>query len=348
MAKKEAKSTWEILDEEVSKTLGPAMRMEVLHWLSTGSFMLDQAICGYGLPGGKLTEIYGPFKAAKTFLACLIGAQAQALGGHVIYLDAESRLSFSLATKLAGLNVETHFSYRQPDNLEIALRAIYRICRAAVKSPVPVVVILDSVAALCTKAQADEEADIVEAKRVTGSAASKISWFFSQGFLRRIHRSNVYPIFINQERSKMDFFSRQGPQKTTPGGVAIPYYASTRLELSTEALVEKNGKQLGRMVNVFVEKNTVGPPHRSVQIPFLFRSGVNDLWALFNYLVSRKVILAIKAEAKEGEEEGRGTGQYEFEEQRQTKKKWLAQAQEDPELLAKWKGLAKEVFEKEF
>lgn len=344
--RKEKKSVWDEIDHALSAAVGAEMKMEVAHWLTTGSFMLDQAICGYGLPGGKLCEIYGPFKAAKTFLACRIGAQAQAQGGYVIYLDAEARLSFSLATKLAGLNVHEHFTYRQPDNLEVALKAVYDCCVAAKKSPVPVVVILDSIASLCTKAQSDEGSDIVDGKRVTGSSASKISWFFSQGFLRRIHRSNVYPLFINQTRSKMDFFSRGAPQVTTPGGVAIPYYASTRLELSTEAL-EKEGRQLGRMVNVYVEKNSFAPPHRTVQIPFLFRQGADDCWALFNYLVSRKLVKKCKAEGDEGEE-GRASGQYEFEEQKKTKKKWLAQMKEDQTLLEKFRDLAKEAFEKEF
>lgn len=322
----------------ISASTGIA-RLDITHWLSTGSFTADLAISGgRGLPGGKLTEIAGDSASGKTALALSICRQAQLLGGDVVYLDAEARLSDTLAEFLIEVDINNNFIYTIPANLEEALDLIEQVGVAAAKVETPTVIVLDSISALSTLQQSLEGGQLGNHKRVMGSAANLISWFFARGILRKINGSNVFIIMISQLREKLDFSPVPGAnKKITTGGHAVGYYSQTRLIISQEPL-EKLGKDVGAMIKVHVKKTTMGPPHKVARIPFYFDEfegarGMDEHLAWINYLIGAKVIKKVGS-------------MYEIAEVRQYKKRWVQQMRDNPEFAASIKNLVRATFKR--
>lgn len=288
--KKEPESLYELADD----LLGDA-KLGVNFWFPTGFLTLDLAISnGLGLPGGKMVEIYGDSGSAKSSLCLKICKEAQALGGTVIWLDAEAALSLSLAEEIIGIDTQHNFIYKIPDTLENAIESIEKLGSLAAAKGEPVVIVLDSIAALSTKAQSIDGGDFASTKRVMGSAANTISWFGSRGILRKLAGSPVLLLIINQTRTKVDFFSYGGPKKTTPGGVSISFYSRVRLELSTGPLKEGD-VVVGKQMAIEVVKNSFGPDGNVAYIP-LYPSMHNDIvgfdedLSCVNYLVARNVL----------------------------------------------------------
>ena len=320
----------------VKSTTGLA-RLDIPFWLSTGSLTLDLAISlGLGLPGGKLLEVAGDSASGKTAIALAICKEAQKLGGTVIYLDAEARLSESLANDLIEIDTNHNFIYTIPANLEEALGAMETYGEAAVKLETPTVIVLDSIAALATQQQSMDSGDLGNHKRVMGSAANLISWWGARGILRKINGSNVFFVVINQLREKLDFTPIPGAnKKITTGGHAISFYSQTRLLISQEPL-EKLGKEVGAMIKVHVKKTTTGPPFQNAYLPFYYREfqgskGLDEPLSWVNYLISQKVIKKVGS-------------YYELEGVRQYKKNWVRHIQTNPEFATGIKNLVRATY----
>lgn len=275
-------------------SMGPPSDNDVKYWLPTGSLRLDLAI-NRGLPGGKVTEIYGDNASGKTALALMIGKQAQLQGGCVVWFDVERGLSTSLAEDIIGISRETGWIYPPCGSAEDILDAIEKFVAIAVGSTLPTVIVVDSVAAMCPRSQGADESEINRDSRVTGKLGSLMSWFFARpnGVMATLAGSNVYLILINQTRSVLDFSyagQRMGPQMTTSGGRAARFYCSLRMEVSRSTLEEdKKGRVIGAMVKISPHKNKVGPMLRDVRLPFYFHPaspilGFDDAMSQFAYL----------------------------------------------------------------
>ena len=322
--------------ELVKSTTGLA-RLDIPYWLSTGSLTLDLAISGgLGIPGGKLIEIAGDSASGKTALALSICRQAQLLGGYAIYMDAEARLSDMLAKYLIHVDVDNDFIYTIPANLEEGLGAIETYGKSLVATKVPVVIVLDSIAALSTQQQSMENGTLGDHKRVMGSAANLISWWGARGILRQINGSNLFIVVINQLREKLDFTPVPGAnKKITTGGHAIGFYSQTRLVISQEPL-EKLGKEVGTMIKAHVKKTTMGPPHKNAYIPFYFEEfegakGIDEYLSWVNYLISQKVIKKVGS-------------YYELEGVRQYKKNWVKYMRDNQEFADGIRTLVKATY----
>lgn len=291
------------LTQIAKSLLGAQDDPAVRYWLPTGSLLVDLCI-NRGLPGGKVVEFFGDSATGKTAFALSCCRQAQLQGGTAIYIDTEARLSLSLAKKYNNIDFEKGWYYvhknkkGEPITLEDLLDALTRISDEASHLETPTVIVIDSVAALRSKDQDPE----MNTKRQMGLVANRLSGWFSYGYTSIIAGSNIYPIFINQTRSALNFFSYGPPKVTTPAGKALKFYASVRLELSSMALTKKEDptadkdKIIGRLIKVMVEKNSVGPPYRSATFPFYFYTqkdgilGMDDYLAQLNYLIARKVL----------------------------------------------------------
>lgn len=344
MSKNTDKTLSAELEEKTSAILGEAITYQVKHWLPTGHLQLDLAVsAGHGIPGGKLVEIYGREAGGKTAIALSIAKQAQDRGGSVIWLDAEAGFSETLA-RLAGLELEDRFIYRRPETLEKALDAIERLASAAAESQLPTVIVLDSVAALATMAQGIDETSLVKGKRVAPSSAQVMSWFFQRGVLNKIAGSNVYLVFINQVRAKLDYFSYGAPEYSTPGGFAIPFYAAVRVEIKRPGTEtgdsDDKKKKVASMIKFKVVKNKVGPPLREGFILLYHKRGFDEAMDQIVYLTARKAL----------QQKGAGryvipsiepdTGYY--------RKEWRRRWYEEPEVRKAVQELVKKAYAEEF
>lgn len=323
--------------------MGDAVPFEVQYWLPTGHLLLDLAVSdGHGLPGGKIIEIYGREAGGKTALALSVCAQAQSRGGTVVWLDAEKGFSAALA-KLCGLNTEERFVYRRPLTLEKALDAIEGLARKAAESSLPTVIVLDSVAGLGTSAQSAQETTMSGGKRVAPSAAQYWSWFFQRGVLEALAGKNVYLLLLNQVRAKLDYFSYGAPQYATPGGYAIPFYSTIRIELAQPGSEdEKDGNKKKRVASIIrfkVVKNKVSPPGRSGFVLLYHRRGWVPAMDALVYLGTRKALPE------------RGSGRYvlaEFDDKARFKKEWVRLWYEEPVVRTALQSAVVAAFRAEF
>lgn len=298
------------LDKEMTKVLGPENDPRVRYWLPTGITMLDMAICA-GLPGGRFVEIYGKESSGKTLLALSIARQAIKRGGMVVWMDAEARMSVTLATKLVRANISERFRYSIPDNLQAALMAIEKGAVMCRYNSTPTVFVLDSLAALEDEKEDIDAKDLDESKSKLGTPAL-MSKFFRRGVIRKIAGSNVHILILNQVRDKiqMGYVNpyAMGDKEVTPGGRALAFYASTRIQVSQVAMRSVD-KEVGTMLQFFMKKNSTGPPARLVQCPFYYVGnlrGIRDEMSLLNFLIAKGIL-------KDKKDSGRKTGRYTFE-----------------------------------
>lgn len=287
------------------EALGDDQISDVNYWLPTGSTLIDLVI-NQGLPGGHMVEIFGKPATGKSAIALQIVKQAQLRGGVGVYMDAEGRLSTSLAENVVGVRTDTGWIYRRPMNLEEALDACERFADRAIKSDLPTVIVVDSIAGLVPKTlgYGSDGEPLLGGKRQQGKKAQVLSWFFERGFTKKIHGSNVFFIVLNQVRHSLDFFSYGPPKVTTTGGYAMEFYSSVRLHMQQRSLEKRDSKEgkkiVGQLLKVSVEKNTVGPPFREVEIPFYFDPsqpmlGFDDATSMLGYLINKKVIKSAPA-----------------------------------------------------
>jgi len=245
--------------------------------ISSGSLALDLALGVGGIPRGRITEIFGPEASGKTTLAQHILAEAQKKGGTAAYIDAEHALDPTYAAR-CGVNVED-LLISQPDTGEQALE----ITEALVRSGAVDVIAIDSVAALVPQAEIEGEmgdAHVGLQARLMSQALRKLA--------AAIGKSGTAVIFINQLREKVGIVF--GNPEVTPGGRALKFYSSVRIDLRRVESISRDNTIIGSVVRAKVVKNKVAPPFKTAQFDIMFDHGISRVGNLIDLGVELGVI----------------------------------------------------------
>ena len=237
--------------------------------ISSGSLALDIALGVGGYPKGRIIEIYGPESSGKTTFALSAIAEVQKQGGRAAFIDAEHALDPVYAKNL-GVKID-ELLLSQPDTGEQALE----ICEALVRSEAVSIVVIDSVAALVPQAEIDGEmgdSHVGLQARLMSQALRKLSG--------TINKTKTTAIFINQLREKVGIMF--GNPETTPGGRALKFYASVRLDIRRGEAIKQGDKIIGNRTNIKVVKNKVAPPFKTASVDIMYGEGVSHTGELID------------------------------------------------------------------
>ena len=256
--------------------LGSSEHMEV-EVTPSGSLSLDIALGVGGFPKGRIIEIYGPESSGKTTIALQAIAEAQKAGGRAAFIDAEHALDPVYAQKL-GVNIN-ELLLSQPDTGEQALE----ICDALVRSEAVSIIVIDSVAALVPQAEIEGEmgdSHVGLQARLMSQALRKLSG--------TINKTKTTAIFINQLREKVGVLF--GNPETTPGGRALKFYSTIRLDIRRGEQIKAGDNVIGNKTNIKVVKNKVAPPFKTAVVDIMYGEGVSRTGELVDLASSNGII----------------------------------------------------------
>ncbi|MCR5111215.1 MAG: recombinase RecA [Ruminococcus sp.] len=245
--------------------------------IPTGSMTLDMALGIGGVPRGRIVEIYGPESSGKTTVALSIIAQAQKMDGEVAFIDVEHALDPVYAQAL-GVNID-NLLVSQPDSGEQALE----IAEALIRSGAIDVIVLDSIAAMTTRAEIDGEMGdlhVGQLARLMSQAMRKLT--------AAISKSNCVAIFINQIREKIGVM--YGNPETTPGGRALKFYSSVRIEVRKGEVIKSGSDIIGASTKCKIVKNKVAPPFKECEFDLMYGTGISRTGEVLDLAVDLDII----------------------------------------------------------
>lgn len=327
MAKDERQAALETALKKIEKNYGKGAIMRMgekvdtqISTISSGSIALDTALGVGGFPRGRIVEIYGPESSGKTTVALHAVAEVQKNGGTAAYIDAENAMDPAYAEAL-GVNIDD-LLLSQPDTGEQGLE----IADALVTSGAVDIVVVDSVAALVPRAEIEGEmgdAHVGLQARLMSQALRKLSG--------SINKTKTIALFINQIREKVGIMF--GNPETTPGGRALKFYSTIRLEVRRAEQIKNGTDVIGNRTKIKVVKNKVAPPFKVAEVDIMYGQGISQTGELVDMAVEKDIIKKAGAWYSYGDDRiGQG---------RENAKNYIA---EHPEIFAEIKQKVRDAF----